>query len=98
MKHRQMIAWFKLQDKAGFLRRKIKENLENAVLSSLNKFRPYSPNLPVSFYSTIVNGPQDSSHWCKNNSLFIFNSLLEMFNYRHCQKGRNSCLKKKKKE
>lgn len=98
MKHRQMIAWFKLQDKAGFLRRKIKENLENAVLSSLNKFRPYSPNLPVSFYSTIVNGPQDSSHWCKNNSLFIFNSLLEMFNRRHCQKGRNSCLKKKKKE
>lgn len=97
MKHRQMIAWFKLQDKAGFLGRKIKENLENAVLSSLNKFRQYSPNLPVSSYSAVVNGPQDSSHWSKNNSLFIFSSLLEVFNCRLCQEGRTSYLKKKKK-
>lgn len=35
-------------------------------MSSLNKFRQYSPNLPASFYATFVNGPQDSSHWDKN--------------------------------
>lgn len=62
MKHRQMIAWFKLQDKPAFLQRKIKENLKNAVLSSLNKVRQYSLNLTISLYSTIVSGPQDSSH------------------------------------